>query len=246
MQTTRCQGIWADSAGLLPAAPAPRGKPKGLDQLFEALCLRHCGPRTSQTCCRTKSQGLPLTESARRVHLVTAMSRIGRLTFLVLLVVFAGCDDRSKQSRRNVSTQPAQKVTALTEADLRRLQEQRAVVEKFLADDALRQKYQRAAGKLGTIHAVFQANVFKPNQTRELQCLGIVLGDAFVQELKGQWVMVEDQYGRDPAVRLPGTTILLFPLTMLSKRVEEGENVDVFQLFGGVVAEVDDIKRRGG
>ena len=153
---------------------------------------------------------------------------------------------RPNQSGSNVSAQPAQKVTTLTGADQQRLREQRAVVEKYLADDASRQKYQTAAGKLGTIRAILQANVFKPNQTYELQCLGIVLGDAFVQELKMEWVMVEDQYGRDPAVRLPGTTIILFPLTMISKRIERGEKVDVFEVFNGVAAQVDDIKRRGG
>jgi hypothetical protein len=47
-----------------------------------------------------------------------------------------------------------------------------------------------------------------------------VLGDVFVQEMKMEWVMVEDYSGRDPAVRLPGTTIILFPLTMISKRIE--------------------------
>jgi hypothetical protein len=174
------------------------------------------------------------------------MHQIGRLKFLVLLVLLAGCDERSQPSGNNVSTQPAQKVTSLTDADQQRLREQRAVVEKYLTDDASRQKYQTAAGKLGTIRAILQANVFKPNQTYELQCLGIVLGDAFVQELKMEWVMVEDQYGRDPAVRVPGMMIILFPLTMISKRVERGENVDVFELFNDVAAEVDDIKRRGG
>ena len=145
-----------------------------------------------------------------------------------------------------MATQPAQEVTSLTDADQQRLREQRAVVERFLADDASRQKYQAAAGKLGTIRAILQANAFKSNQTYELQCLGIVLGDAFVQELKMEWVMVEDQYGHDPAVRLPGTSIILFPLTMISKRVERAEQVDVFQMFNGVAAQVEDIRRRGG
>lgn len=142
--------------------------------------------------------------------------------------------------------QPAQKVTALSDADRDRLQAQRGLVEKYLADEASRQKYQTAAGKLGTIRAILQADIFKPNQTYELQCLGIMLGDAFVQELKMEWVMVEDECGRDPAVRLPGTSVILFPLTMISKRVERGENVDVFELFNGVAGQVENIRRRGG
>ena len=35
--------------------------------------------------------------------------------------------------------------------------------------------------------------------------------------------MVEDEKGRDPAIRIPGTTVILFPLTMISKRIERGE-----------------------
>jgi hypothetical protein len=39
--------------------------------------------------------------------------------------------------------------------------------------------------------------------------------------------MVADEYGRDPALRCPGTTVIVFPLTMISKRIEAGESVSV-------------------
>ena len=47
--------------------------------------------------------------------------------------------------------------------------------------------------------------------------------------------MVEDEQGRDPALRLKGTSVLLFPMTMIAKRIERGEAVDVYDLFGGVL-----------
>lgn len=78
-----------------------------------------------------------------------------------------------------------------------------------------------------------------------MQCLGIVLGDAFVQELKVEWVAVEDGSGRDPAVRLPGTSVILFPLTMISKCIERGDKVDVFDLFNAVAAKVEEIQKSG-
>lgn len=141
--------------------------------------------------------------------------------------------------------QPEQKITALTEVDQTRLRDQRAVVERYLGDQESKLKYKTAAGKLGTIRAILQGGVFKPNQTYELQSLGIVLGDASVQELGMEWVMVEDEFGRDPAVRMPGTSVILYPLTMISKRIERGEQVDVFELFNGVAAQVDELKRQG-
>ncbi len=134
-----------------------------------------------------------------------------------------------------------QTIMALIEADQERLRDQRAVVEAYLGNEDSKQKYQTAAGKLGTIRAILQAGIFRRDQTYELQCLGIVLGDAFVQELGMEWIMVEDEYGRDPAVRMPGTTIILHPLTIISKRVERGEQVDVFDLFNDHAARVDEL-----
>jgi len=141
--------------------------------------------------------------------------------------------------------QPEQEITALTEADTKRLSDQRAVVEKYVGDDDSKQNYKSPAGKLGAIRAVLQAGVFKREQTYELQCLGIVLGDALVQELRMEWIMVQDQHGRDPAVRMPKTSIILYPMTMISKRVERGEQVDVFELFNGIAAQVEDLQRQG-
>jgi len=144
-----------------------------------------------------------------------------------------------------MSSQSEQNITALTETDEQRLRDQRAVVERFLGNEDSRQKYGTAAGKLGTIRAVLDAGIFGRDQTYELQCLGVVLGDAFVQELGMEWIMVDDAYGRDPAVRMPKTTIILFPLTMVSKRIEQGERVDVFDLFNGVAAQVDGLSSLG-
>ncbi len=128
-----------------------------------------------------------------------------------------------------------QKISALTEADLKRLEDQRAVVTRYLDEDSLR-KFETAPGKLGTLRALLKAEVFSPDQTYELQSMGIVLGDVFVQDMGFHWVMVEDEYGRDPAIKFQETSVILFPLTMISKRIEQGETVDVFDLYNGVAA----------
>ncbi len=137
-----------------------------------------------------------------------------------------------------------QLISSLTIEDVDRLERQRARITQYLRPED-RGKYETTAGKLGLIRAVLAAGVFSADDTWELQCLGIVLGDAFVQELGFEWVMVEDEYGRDPALQVPETSLRLFPLTMISKRVERGEAVDVFQLFNSVAAEVDRIRTSG-
>ena len=43
---------------------------------------------------------------------------------------------------------------------------------------------------------------------------------------------------------MPNTTIILFPVTMVSRRNERGEHVDVFQLFNGIAAQVEDLQQQ--
>ncbi len=128
-----------------------------------------------------------------------------------------------------------QTLSDLTDGDFKRLEEQRAVVTRYFDEDG-HKKYGTAPGKLGTLRAVLTAAVISPDQTYELQSLGIVLGDAFVQDMGFHWIMVEDEQGRDPAIKYRDTSVILFPLTMISKRIEQGETVDVFELYNGVAA----------
>lgn len=128
-----------------------------------------------------------------------------------------------------------QTILPLTESDLNRLEEQRAVVTRHLSEGSL-ENYKTAAGKLGTLRALLNAKVFTPEHTYELQSMGVVLGDVFVQDMGFHWIVVQDEYGRDPAIKYQGTSVLVFPLTMISKRVERGETVDVFDLYNGVAA----------
>lgn len=73
------------------------------------------------------------------------------------------------------------------------------------------------------------------------QSLGIALGFILAHELGLRWVLVDDEYGRDPALQLDGTTTILFPMTMISKRIERGERPNLEQLFATIK---DDLKKR--
>lgn len=138
---------------------------------------------------------------------------------------------------------PEQKIEPLSADDSERLSKQRAVIERFLGDDASNlQKYKTAAGKLGLLRALLDQNVFQSGQTYELQCMGIVFGDALVQHCGVEWRAVEDEFGRDPCVQVPGTTVVLYPLTMISKRIEDGENLDVFDLFNWTAAKIVELR----
>jgi hypothetical protein len=149
--------------------------------------------------------------------------------------------DSTYTARTTMTDAGAPTVSALTSADEDRLQKQRELVRSYL-DDASIPKFATKAGKLGTIRALLAANTFKPTQTYELQSLGVVFGDAVAEETRMKWVRVEDSDGRDPALEVPGTSLIVYPLTMISKRVEKGETVDVFALFNTLCDDVDRLR----
>ena len=55
----------------------------------------------------------------------------------------------------------------------------------------------------------------------------------------------EDEYGLDPALKLKEAenyeSILLFPLTMISKRIEDDIEVNIEELFWGICNKINEM-----
>jgi hypothetical protein len=124
-----------------------------------------------------------------------------------------------------------QKIEPLSQEDAAHIEKQRDWVRNHYEPEA-HQQYDSLVGKLRLLATILESKwIAPPHETWKLQSLGVTFGDALVQKLGLSWVAVEDEYGRDPALHYPGTTILAFPLTTISKRIERGETVDVRDLF---------------
>ena len=95
---------------------------------------------------------------------------------------------------------------------------------------------------LSRLQVMLDSGQFAADQTYDLQALGLAFGKVFVENSTGyDWWMVEDEYGRDPCVRYKHTSLTIFPQTMISKRLEDGEDVDVTDLFHGMREQLDEI-----
>lgn len=134
--------------------------------------------------------------------------------------------------------------TDLTDDDVARLAEQ-CRVASGLAEEASGRVLDGSATDLDSIQSIVDAGLLNATQTYQLQCLGIAFGRvlaASIPELK--WAIIDDEYGRDPTLRLAQTSIQINCLTMLSKRVEAGDTVDLHALFDGVVEHVASLRPR--
>ena len=96
---------------------------------------------------------------------------------------------------------------------------------------------------LKRLQQIVDSNQISIDSTQELQSLGIVFGKVFVNETPNyDWWVVEDEYGKDACVRYKETSLLIFPKTMISKRVEDGEEIDIPELFYGLREDLERIK----
>jgi hypothetical protein len=133
-------------------------------------------------------------------------------------------------------------VRAPAEEDITRIAKQVLIVDA-LAETHLGRGVVNDPSDLDVLQEILDRGLLAPSQTYELQCLGIVFGRCLVAAIEGlDWCVVEDEYGTDPALRHAGSTILLYPLTMISKRVEDGEHVDVRGMLDGVCARVTELE----
>ncbi|MCV2368329.1 DUF3806 domain-containing protein [Roseateles oligotrophus] len=123
-----------------------------------------------------------------------------------------------------------QRIHSPNEEDTKDVEAKRDWVRNHFEADA-RHKYETLEGKLQLLDTILSNEWIKPAETLKLQCLGITFGDALAQKLGMHWVAVEDEYGRDPALRFENSSVLSFPLTAISKRIERGESVNVNVLF---------------
>jgi hypothetical protein len=151
------------------------------------------------------------------------------MKFLTLLALLGYVGVLFGQSANEAAREP--KFSELTREDSERLDRQRAVVAV-----AAKQRYgtlalTRTKKDLPILQRLLDDKAFKKSQTYELQSLGVALGDVLASEFALRWVMITDEYGCDPTLRFKKTSININALTMISKRVERDEPVDVFRLL---------------
>jgi hypothetical protein len=122
--------------------------------------------------------------------------------------------------------------------DLSRIDEQWTVADGLVQAHG-GQRLDRSLGDIDRLQALIERGVLTAAQTYELQCLGIALGQVLARNVAGlDWAVIEDEYGRDPTIRYRDTSFQVNVLTMISKRVESGQPVDVRGMYEWVRAQL--------
>lgn len=116
--------------------------------------------------------------------------------------------------------------------DKQYMQQQRELLAELLARNYGARLSGQKQRDLSLLQRLLDDQLVRSNQTRELQAMGVVMGDLLSTELGLHWVIYEDQIGRSRALRYKDTDNYLFPVTMISRR-REGDNharvADIYQ-----------------
>ncbi len=90
-------------------------------------------------------------------------------------------------------------------------------------------------GKIKFLQLIIDSRKIKRNETVKLRCLGTYFGQTIVEATGWPWKVVEDEYGIDLAIQAPGSDALIYPISMISQRIEADERFDVMKLFDSLV-----------
>jgi hypothetical protein len=129
-----------------------------------------------------------------------------------------------------IAQPPYPKFTELSSQDAARLDQQRVVVAQAAKHRYGTVSLTKTKADLPILQKLISDKVFSKSQTYELQCLGVTFGDVLASELPLRWTMITDEYGTDPTLRYKNTSININALTMISKRIERDDPVDVYRL----------------
>jgi len=78
----------------------------------------------------------------------------------------------------------------------------------------------------------------KSDQLLEQQCLGVVLGNVFTHQTRMRWSVVTNDFGTLIAIYDAKIKFTLYPITMISQRMDDRRKIDMPALYKSFVADL--------
>ncbi|MBX7496235.1 DUF3806 domain-containing protein [Qipengyuania sp. 6B39] len=82
--------------------------------------------------------------------------------------------------------------------------------------------------KLQDVQSLYDLALSERDRRNELLAsFGVAFGELFISLGDYEWVHVTDEYGRELSIAVIGTDTVCHPISMIDKRLERGETVDI-------------------
>lgn len=131
----------------------------------------------------------------------------------------------------SVHAQEEPLIGELTMLDRQFMLQQRELLSDLVSRHYGRQFNGETDSDLELLQRLLDDRIVRAEQTRELQAMGVIMGDLLAAELGLDWVTYEDSLGRSRALRYSDTDNYLFPITMISRRREADNRTAVADIY---------------
>lgn len=136
------------------------------------------------------------------------------------------------------TTKPNATITQLLRLDKQVLEKRVDTIDK-LARLKLGNQFHGDLSDIELLQRIIDEKLIAKDDSLMMQSAGVVLGNVMVEELGLRWIIYEDRLGRSRALCVNNTSNCLFPVTMLSRRLEVNAPVDVQKIYDDAVAIID-------
>ena len=92
---------------------------------------------------------------------------------------------------------------------------------------------------LKVLQQVIDRDLLDKDDVKGWQNLGILFGDVLANQLDLSWVAYEDELGESKALRWKKTLNFVFPITMLSRRKQFNQDIDIQALYDKIEGEIE-------
>jgi hypothetical protein len=151
----------------------------------------------------------------------------------ILLYCFFACGF-SLFNGQTSHAQPLDDEGAITEfsvSDQDYLQKQYELLQDVVNSELAKRFNGEKEHDLELLQRLIDSRAIKSDQRRELQAMGVVLGRTLAKQYELRWVVFRDSLGRSRALQIDETKRVLFPMTMISRRLEVGARADVREIY---------------
>ncbi len=138
-------------------------------------------------------------------------------------------------------------ITHTNDTDNEQLDKMMRVAHEMVAKYGSGNELNQSLGDLDEMQVVIDSGELGTDKSYELQCLAIAFGHVLGKNVGGlDWAVIENKNGRDLAMRYEDTK-LCFPVrTILSQRVEAGQEVDIKAIYGQLTDKLEELKAGPG
>jgi hypothetical protein len=136
----------------------------------------------------------------------------------------------------------AESIRPATEADRNRISAQVASVLGLLRSRYGNVQWRQNEDDLRLLQRLQDDDALVAGQEDVLQAVGAVFGQVLAARTPLRWITLEWEGERTLGLQYPNTTVIVFPGSMIAKRVNRGERVVFESLFRSTVAQVEQMK----